>query len=97
MNDIIYRYKAFCEEITSDILADIKDRLKYFNEIHLTKSVIVNTWNRGFDFEVCKISKRITDGSLLIHGNYNGNCDSYEFLSYVNVDGLVKIYEQIDN
>lgn len=95
MNDIIYRYKAFCEEISSDILADIKGRLKYKDEIHLSKSVIVNTWNRGFYFEVFKISKRPSDDSLLIHGNYNGDGDSYDFLSCVNVDGLVKIYEQI--
>lgn len=96
MNDIIYRYKAFCKEITADILSDIKVRLKYQDEITLSKSVIVNTWNRGFYFKVFKISKRPSDGSLLIHGNYNGDSD-YEFLSYVNVDGLVRIYEQIDN
>lgn len=91
-------YKKFCEnfenELGNDIINDIKQMLRYKEELSLKNSVTVRCWNRGFDFEVHYLSIR-EDDSVLINGNYNGISNVYDFLSYVDFEDLVNIYNEL--
>lgn len=92
LNSIKSRRKAVENYIKRDLDNICKD-----GEFVLRNPVKVNTWNKGYDFYVDKLYNRSSDGSTMIGGTYHGHQDESEFLSYVDYDGLVDIYQEVAN
>lgn len=85
------------EDMRNALIAYCKEELKYVDSIDLRNSVLVDCWNKGYMFKVMDIVKRKSDGSIMIHGQYNGEPNEYEFLSYVDGKGIAKIIDSINN
>ena len=84
------------EDMQNALIAYCKEELKYVNSINLRNPVLVDCWNKGYMFKVMDIIQRKSDGSIMIHGQYCGEPNKYEFLSYVDGKGIAKIIESIN-
>ena len=84
------------EDMQNALIAYCKEELNYVDSINLRNSVLVDCWNKGYMFKVMDIVKRKSDGSIMIHGQYCGEPNKYEFLSYVDGKGIAKIIESIN-
>lgn len=86
---LIECYKEFSEQEISSIVGETPEGV-----LHLQEEVIVETWNRAYQFTVKRLM--LKNNNLMIVGEYYGKQDVCEFFSYIyNFAQLKRIVDQV--